>query len=141
MMDYEIGIVEYAEKMHSDLPKATRLRGYRDLGGNQPAHYLGPLILAQRDRPVRVKFTNLLPTGTLGNLFIPVDTSLMGAGQGSLDALGNPCNPLNPGANCASFTDTRTAIHLHGGFTPWISDGTPHQWFTRRERLPNIKKA
>jgi FtsP/CotA-like multicopper oxidase with cupredoxin domain len=128
---YEIGIVEYAEKMHSDLPKATRLRGYRDLGGNQPAHYLGPLILAQRDRPVRVKFTNLLPTGTQGNLFIPVDTTLMGAGQGPLAADGvTPCDPLAPGAKCASFADTRTAVHLHGGFTPWISDGTPHQWFT-----------
>jgi hypothetical protein len=19
-------------------------------------------------------------------------------------------------------------LHLHGGLTPWISDGTPHQW-------------
>ena len=21
-------------------------------------------------------------------------------------------------------------MHLHGGITPWISDGTPHQWIT-----------
>ena len=21
-------------------------------------------------------------------------------------------------------------MHLHGGISPWISDGTPHQWIT-----------
>ena len=21
-------------------------------------------------------------------------------------------------------------VHLHGGYVPWISDGTPHQWIT-----------
>ena len=34
---------------------------------------MGPTIIAQRDRPVRVKFVNQLPTGAGGNLFIPVD--------------------------------------------------------------------
>ena len=24
----------------------------------------------------------------------------------------------------------RATLHLHGGNTPWISDGTPHQWIT-----------
>ena len=28
------------------------------------------------------------------------------------------------------YTQNRTSIHNHGAFTPWISDGTPHQWFT-----------
>jgi len=23
----------------------------------------------------------------------------------------------------------RGVTHLHGGFTPWFSDGTPYQWF------------
>ena len=23
----------------------------------------------------------------------------------------------------------RTAVHLHGGFIPWISDGGPFDWF------------
>lgn len=114
---YEIGLVQYSEKMHSDLPKKTLLRGYKDLNpafANISSHYLGPLIIAQRDRPVRIKFTNLLPTGAAGNLFIPVDTSLMGAGIGP------------DGVN--SYTQNRAAVHLHGGNTPWISDGTPHQW-------------
>ena len=29
-----------------------------------------------------------------------------------------------------AYTQNRAAVHLHGGFTPWISDGTPHQWIT-----------
>ena len=28
------------------------------------------------------------------------------------------------------FKDNRATLHLHGGITPWISDGTPHQWIT-----------
>ena len=32
---------------------------------------------------------------------------------------------------CNMFTENRITIpHLHGGHTPWISDGTPHQWIT-----------
>lgn len=135
---YEIGIVEYGEKMHSDLPKKTTLRGYVDLNpvflnsstAQSRAQYLGPLIIAQRNVPVRVKITNMLPTGASGNLFIPVDTTLMGAGMGPLTAAGADCDPTLPGATCASYTQNRTAVHLHGGNSPWISDGTPHQWFT-----------
>jgi FtsP/CotA-like multicopper oxidase with cupredoxin domain len=26
--------------------------------------------------------------------------------------------------------ENRGTLHLHGGITPWISDGTPHQWIT-----------
>ena len=28
------------------------------------------------------------------------------------------------------FKDNRAEVHMHGGNTPWISDGTPHQWIT-----------
>ena len=71
--------------MHTDLPPTT-LRGYvqtntTDTTVSMPS-YLGPMIVAQKDRPVRVKFTNRLPTGAGGNLFIPVDTTVMGAGMG-----------------------------------------------------------
>ena len=123
---YEIELREYAEKMHSDLPPTT-LRGYvqvnngTDGAGNNtvapdPIHYLGPTIIAAKDRPVRIKFTNKLPTGEGGDLFIPVDTTVMGAGSGPI-----------PGE---SYTENRATLHLHGGRTPWISDGTPHQWIT-----------
>ena len=101
-------MVQYRMQFHRDLP-ATLLRGYVQLStsvvpGNQvplsnanldpaqPAtpiagytgvdnpHYLGPTIVATKDRPVRILFRNLLPTGTGGDLFLPVDTSLMGSG-------------------------------------------------------------
>lgn len=116
---YEIGVVQYQRQMHSDL-NPTTLRGYVQLGaGIDPvgaAQYLGPLIIAQKDRPVRVKLSNLLPTGPGGNLFLPVDPSVMGAGLGP--------DMTN------MYTQNRTVLHLHGGATPWISDGTPHQWIT-----------
>ena len=120
---YEIGLVQYTKQMHSDL-SSTTLRGYVQLNGPQAgatpvesAQYLGPLILASRDRPVRMKFVNMLSTGPGGNLFIPVDTTVMGAGMG-------------PNGTMEMYTQNRAVIHLHGGATPWISDGTAHQWIT-----------
>ena len=139
---YEIELVEYTEQMHSDLPPTT-LRGYRQAGG--PANYLGPAIVAQKDRPVRILFRNLLPTGAGGNLFIPVDSTVMGSGPTPAghewmmmnpDQI-DPQNPMcsGPGkdalvAQGLCFADNRAIIHLHGGISPWISDGTPHQWIT-----------
>ena len=98
-------------------------------------HYLGPIIISERDRPVRIKFTNRLPVGSAGDLFIPTDTTVMGAGpgpayQGAARGLGAPCDNTVDGNKCASYPQNRAAIHLHGGRTPWISDGTPHQWIT-----------
>ena len=116
---YRIGIVDFTQQLHSGLPP-TKLRGYADLAGDGQGHYLGPLIIAKQNRPVRVLATNMLGTGTAGNLFIPVDTTVMGAGMGPLGMAANPMN----------YTQNRAVIHLHGGATPWISDGTPHQWFT-----------
>ena len=130
---YEIELREYTEQMHSDLPPTT-LRGYVQvnngtdaLGNNtlapDPIHYLGPTIIASKDRPVRIKFTNMLPTGEDGDLFIPVDTSVMGAGMGPLMEEVPEGMPVN-------YTENRATLHLHGGRSPWISDGTPHQWIT-----------
>jgi FtsP/CotA-like multicopper oxidase with cupredoxin domain len=118
---YEIGLKDYKQQMNSDLP-ATTLRGYVDLapGADNNPHYLGPLIIARRDRATRIKFTDLLPTSDKpgSKLWLPVDTTDMGAGQGPLQgAAGN-------------YTENRAVLHLHGGATPWISDGTPHQWIT-----------
>ncbi len=129
-------------------------------------HYLGPTIVATKDKPVRILFRNLLPTGVAGDLFLPVDTSLMGAGAGPnmmmldptthvpmdmatdngtvLDGVRNPAcgepgpkrvldpasDPANPKYLKDCFTENRATLHLHGGITPWISDGTPHQWVT-----------
>ena len=37
--------------------------------------------------------------------------------------------PKNP-KSTQCFKDNRATLHLHGGISPWISDGTPHQWIT-----------
>lgn len=169
---YEIALVQYTEQMHSDLP-ATLLRGYVQVSttevpgehiqltntlmdgtevdivgffGVTPPHYLGPTIIATKDRPVRIKFYNLLPTGIDGDLFLPVDTTVMGAGMGPDMVMPDPVpvmEYLNPmcgmgydelGDRIAKpqdcFAENRATLHLHGGITPWISDGTPHQWIT-----------
>ncbi|MBL0225460.1 MAG: putative Ig domain-containing protein [Geobacteraceae bacterium] len=106
-----------------------------------PVKSLGPTLVTQRDRPVRIKFTNKLPIGLAGDLFIPVDTSVMGAGTGAADTFGNPCNNTLEINNCASYTQNRSAIHLHGGRTPWISDGTPHQWIVPAGENTPFKKG
>lgn len=102
--------------------------------------YLGPTISAVKDRPVRIVFYNLLPTGMAGDLFLPTDSSMMGSGMGPMDMVatnGNsvldevrnpPCGESPKPDMC--FKDNRATLHLHGGATPWISDGTPHQWIT-----------
>jgi FtsP/CotA-like multicopper oxidase with cupredoxin domain len=149
------------KSFHSDLPP-TLLRGYVQVStaavpgegvpltntmldgtvvnitgflGVTPPHYLGPTIVATKDRPVRIKFYNLLPTGSDGNLFIPTDTTVMGSGMGPLADMTMETDPQNPmcgmepkPAEC--YTENRATLHLHGGITPWISDGTPHQWIT-----------
>jgi FtsP/CotA-like multicopper oxidase with cupredoxin domain len=118
---YEIALVQFNQRLHSDLPAGgTLIRGYVQV--NAPAgssslipSYLGPIIVAQANRPVRLKFTNKLPTGAAGNLQIPTDLTALGAGLGM--AKGQ-----------SPYLQNRATIHLHGGNTPWISDGTPHQW-------------
>jgi FtsP/CotA-like multicopper oxidase with cupredoxin domain len=148
---YEIALVQFTQKLHTDL-NPTTLRGYvqistsvvvgshialnypngqpiKDASGNQVyavanPSYLGPAIVATKARPVRVKFTNYLPlTAAGGDLFLPVDTTEMGAGMGPLGM------NVTPG-NLMDYAQNRATLHLHGGLTPWISDGTPHQWIT-----------
>ncbi|TRW43743.1 multicopper oxidase domain-containing protein [Georgenia yuyongxinii] len=108
-----------------------------------PPQYLGPFIGATKDKPVRIVFRNLLPTGAAGDLFLPTDSSMMGSGMAPMtmampdpvdgssvtDEVRNPlCSEAPKSDHC--FPDNRATLHLHGGITPWISDGTPHQWIT-----------
>jgi FtsP/CotA-like multicopper oxidase with cupredoxin domain len=110
--------------------------------GLDKAHYLGPIIITSKGTPVRVKFVNFLPNGTAtttttvsngittknvtarnGDMFLPTDESLAGAGL-SAD-------------NTNKYPQNRVSFHLHGGDSPWISDGTPHQWIAASgENLP-----
>ena len=98
-------------------------------------HYLGATIAATKDKPVRILFRNLLPTGQGGDLFIPTDITVMGSGMGP-SMWGMPeTTPQTPTCELDSkpagcYTENRAVLHLHGGRTPWISDGTPHQWIT-----------
>ena len=106
----------YTQKLHKDLPP-TQLQGYIQVnkgtdgnGKNTIAppgkpYYLGPMIIAQRDRPVRVKFTNQLPAGSGGDLFLPLDTTIDGAGPG-------------PKGGTEMYTQNRATMHLHGGRHP-----------------------
>jgi FtsP/CotA-like multicopper oxidase with cupredoxin domain len=176
---YEIAAVEYTERLHSDLAKPTRLRGYvqietasmyangtKDITGLIPSehipgtypdgtpiidpvtktqvyfvhkpHYLGPAILAARGTPVRIKFTNYLPytdatgksvgsaTGMGGESFVPMDETIAGGGPVT-DATGKQV--LDGNGKPVKMGQNRIAIHWHGGDSPWINDGTPHQWF------------
>jgi FtsP/CotA-like multicopper oxidase with cupredoxin domain len=175
---YEIAVVQYRQTLATGLP-ATLLRGYVQLSttavpgahvqltnanvnpavaatvitgrfGVDTPRYLGPTIVATKNRPVRVLFRNLLPTGVAGDLFLPVDTTIMGSGMGPkgvtlgaagvpndmatdlgtvLDGVRNPmCGETPKPLTC--YTENRATLHLHGGVTPWISDGTPNQWTT-----------
>lgn len=151
---YEIAFVEYEEQMHSDLPP-VKLRGYVQLAtptnpaGSNPGvtysrgsrtftyltqpHY-APLIVAEMDKPVRIRFVNLLPPSPNDAIGIPVDLTYMGAGEGPVSQSGGrACDPNTraaTSASCATYPENRATVHLHGGTTPWISDGTPFQTLT-----------
>ncbi len=103
---YSITIQQFEDQLHPDLGPTTLwgYNPYRPLGGGSQAQkHLGGIIVAQRGTPIQITFTNSLPSTPI----IPIDTTIMGASLGP----------------------NRAAVHLHGGFVPWISDGGPHAWF------------
>jgi FtsP/CotA-like multicopper oxidase with cupredoxin domain len=174
---FVIAVVEHQQWMHSDLQKATTQRSYvqvypqgytglqaatatpltypngttitwpgtsEQVVGYDKPHYLGPIILTTTGTPVRVKMVNFLPTGAAtldvngrviarnGDMFLPVDETLPGAGVTTIRD---------------KFPQNRVGFHLHGGDSPWISDGTPHQWIAavgdttphkKGDRLTNV---
>jgi len=165
---YVIELRQYEEKMHTALP-ATTLRGYKQanngtdtsactdpsLPGGTPCtlaqntltpavqHFLGPVIVARKDRPVRVLFKNMISPGVDGDLFLPVDDTIMGAGPYDINF-----NPVTKAINAnpldilsGMFSTNRATLHLHGGRSPWISDGTPHQWITPPGADPNYPQG
>jgi spore coat protein A, manganese oxidase len=107
---YELVATEFAERMHPDLPNATRLWGYADDSAHATKSYLGGAIVARRGRPVLLKVRNGLPNRAL----VPVDLGL----------------PASEDLLVKDLPFNRITTHLHGGFTPWFSDGTPFQWYT-----------
>jgi spore coat protein A, manganese oxidase len=109
---YNLGVAEFSQQIHPDLPNPTHFWGYYDLPtGAGSQRYLGGVIVATRGTPLILTVTNQLPNHQL----IPIDDTMM-AGPGGLEVGDLPYN--------------RIVTHLHGGFPPWYSDGTPFQWYT-----------
>jgi len=104
---YNLAAAQFAELMHPDLPGKTNFFGY----GDCDQKYLGGAIVATQGTPVLLTVANQVPRRHI----LPVDLTLM-AGPNGLTVGDLPYN--------------RIATHLHGGRTPWFSDGTPFQWYT-----------
>ena len=107
---YQVGVTQFSQRMHPDLPGKTNFFGYTDLS-TFDQKYLAGAIVAKRGTPVILSVTNLLPKKHI----LPVDETIM-AGPNGLTVGDLPHN--------------RIVTHLHGGLTPWFSDGTPFQWYT-----------
>ena len=60
--------------LENELLNGTKVAGHdrrpQAYGVTSP-QWLGPIILATKNKPVRVVFRNLLPTGADGDLFLP----------------------------------------------------------------------
>jgi spore coat protein A len=107
---YNLGVAEFAQQIPG-LPNPTHFWGYYDLAsGVGSQRYLGGVFVANRGTPVLLNVTNQLPNHQL----IPIDPTIM----------------AGPGVTVGQLPYNRIVTHLHGGFTPWISDGTPFQWYT-----------
>ena len=103
---YTIDIGQFEDQLHPHLPGSTRLWGYGQgyaAGATQWTRHLGGIIVATRGVPVQVTFRNWLPPQPI----LPADATIEGA-EGAAN---------------------RVAVHLHGGKTPWVSDGVPHAWW------------
>jgi spore coat protein A len=103
---YTLNIAEYQDLLHPSLG-ATTLWGYNPIVAlgttSWPQTHLGGIIVARRGVPIQLTFRNNLPYKPI----LPIDMTLAGASDGP----------------------NRTAVHLHGGYVPWVSDGGPFAWF------------
>src|SRR5947208_2687986 len=106
---YSLGVARFSQFLHPDLPGVTGFYGYYDIAAGDHK-YLGGAIVATRGKPLLLTVANQLPNSEL----IPIDKTIMASATQTVGDL-----PLN-----------RTVTHMHGGFTPWFSDGTPFQWYT-----------
>lgn len=107
---YSMAAAIFSQKMHPDLPGKTDFFGYTDLA-TFDQKYLGGAIVATRNRPVILTVKNLLPSRHI----LPVDPTIMAGPNGLM---------------VGDLPHNRIVTHLHGGLTPWFSDGSPFQWYT-----------
>jgi spore coat protein A len=107
---YNLAVGRFSQQMHPDLPGKTHFFGFSDRS-TQDQKYLAGAIVAKKGTPVLLTVTNLLPDKHI----LPVDATIMAGPHG---------------LTVGDLPQNRIATHLHGGHTPWFSDGTPFQWFT-----------
>ena len=102
---YTININQFQDQITPNLGPTT-FWGYYPANPLFPGaqKHLGGIIIGHKGVPIQITFNNNLPNVSI----IPVDTTIPGANQ----------------------DQNRTAVHLHGGHVPWISDGGPFDWFT-----------
>jgi spore coat protein A len=112
---YSFRIGQFTDQLHPALGP-TALWGYSPalaLGeGAYPTRHLGGIIVAQKNVPIQLTFTNNLPNQHI----LPVDVSPF----------------FSDGADVS-----RASTHLHGGFVPWLSDGGPMSWFSTNSYGPS----
>ena len=127
---YEISIVPgTGHKFHSSLPATTLTQSYFATAPVPGVfHYLGPTIVAQSKRPVKLKVTNKLALGLHqihqvgGVAGTPMDYTIMGTTDPT---------KIPPNTAVARWTDEhRVCVHLHGGKTLTQHDGGPRDWFS-----------
>src|SRR5437016_8096900 len=99
---YEVQVAQYTQQVHPAIPPTT-FWGYAD-ATTKNHRYLGGVIVAKRNRPVRLRVTNLLPASHV----LPADPT-----------------QLDPGED--GRTD-KLAVHLHGGLVQWRYDVGPYNW-------------
>lgn len=95
---YEVTMELIMQQLHRDLDP-TALYAYEGI-------YPGPTIVAESNKPIRVKWMNDLPVEPH---LLPVDKTVHGAG---------------------GVPEVRTVVHLHGANVQPDSDGFPDAWFT-----------
>jgi len=114
----------------------TRVWSYLKPGQTSRTSYLGPVIVATRNQPTEIKFTNMLGSAAtaLDAYKYSTDQTLHWA-----DPLNHEENmwnhmsmPPEPGTEGASNYDgpIPACPHLHGGYVPPVLDGGPDSWFT-----------
>lgn len=105
-INYHITMREAKHQFHRYFP-ATTIWGYNGT-------YPGPTIEVMKDKPVKIKWENDLPSKHI----LPVDHTL----HGTMDT-----------------PDVRTVVHLHGANVAADSDGHPEAWFTRNNQFVGAK--
>ncbi len=115
----------------------TYVWSYLKPGQATRTSYLGPVVLATRDQPTLMKFTNMLGASMDTNVLAyknSTDQTLHWA-----DPLGDEMNMFNHMTMPPAYLSPGSlnydgpipaAVHLHGGEVPPVLDGGPDSWFT-----------